>query len=147
MPEQLKLEIDDYVEGREGFAIEEASIKPGVKYKVINRRPGRETEFLYELAGAGWWRCDSSNFQKVKCPVCGSDPCSCLDDEELDKAMNYEAVVGGGIIHSGKIQGRLVGNDATTYKHKPLPARALTSWFSIHDKMAAAKHLNELKDE
>jgi len=40
-----------------------------------------------------------------------------------------------------------LAKEEKTYKHAPLPARALTSWPGLHEKMAVAKLLDELKDD
>ncbi len=68
----------------------------------------------------------------LKCPTCGMDPCACDDDEELYKDQGVEDLT------------RQMQTPKGCWKHKPLPAGALTSWPSLHDKMAAAKLLNEL---
>jgi len=105
-----------------------------------------------------------------KCPRCGADPCACDYDEELDASRQTYApnkpksedtvtkpacqMAVDGFCYTHKSMACYVSSEqfdgfveAVKPKHKPLPARALTSWPGLHSKMEAAKLLNELKDE
>ena len=95
---------------------------------------------------------------QAKCPICRSDPCSCMEDEDLDRAKARSTCNRCGTSTDMSKDAcetcRLTGLEARqnasdpsikAYKHKPLPAQALTSWPSIHQKMEVAKQLNELK--
>lgn len=81
--------------------------------------------------------------REARCPICNSDPCSCAEDEDLEQKWE-ETAKRNAPLHE-KAEKEFF--EKLKYKHKPLPANALTSWPYIHSKMEAAKHLNELKDE
>jgi len=128
----LDVKVGDYVRGCDGFAQEDNIwIKKGGVYKILELNAEKEGVRLEGCSDIFWY---VGLLEKAFCPKCKKDPCACDDDVELDK----------GIIHSGRIEGVLVTEHTFA---KPLPARALTSWPGLHEKMAAAKLLDELKDD